>query len=347
VDSSAAAALLKEEGYQVTGVTMKIWEGESSTTPSLHHGCYGPEEAHDIEDARQVAEALKIPFHVLDLTQEYKAEVLDYFCEQYLSGRTPSPCVRCNQRVKFSALIQKAAESGIEFDFIASGHYARTGRDAAGRYLLKKAKDLDKDQTYFLAFLSQAQLKSLIFPLGTFNKTDVRKIAERYGLKVAEKADSQNFISGDYANVIKANFKPGPILDQEGRELGQHQGIHLYTIGQRKGLGIASQNSLYVTKIDAARNTIIVGEKSQIYKRKFEVTDLNWIGREGVKAPLRLKTRIRSTQEEADSLLTPLENGILLVEFDEPQPAITPGQAAVFYEGESVAGGGIISRVID
>jgi tRNA-specific 2-thiouridylase len=343
VDSSVAAALLKEQGYQVIGVTMKIWEGEASAPTSNHHGCYGPEEVHDIEDARQVAEALRIPFHILDLTREYKAEVLDYFSQEYLSGRTPSPCARCNQKVKFGALIKRAVDSGLEFNYIASGHYARTGQDSSGRYFLRKARDLDKDQTYFLTFLSQQQLGSMIFPLGELKKSEVRELAARFGLKVANKADSQNFISGNYAKVIPGRPHPGPILDEQGRHLGEHKGIHLYTIGQRKGLGISSIEPLYVTAIDFARNAIIVGEKSSIYRREFAVSELNWIDRNEAKSPMRLKTRIRSTHKEADSTLTPLEDGKLKVEFDQPQLAITPGQAAVFYDGDIVAGGGIIS----
>ncbi len=347
VDSSAAAALLVEQGYQVTGVTMKIWAGERQAASGLHHGCYGPEEIHDIEDARQVAKTLGIPLHVLDLTREYKTEVLDYFCEQYLSGRTPSPCVRCNQKIKFNALIKKAADSGLSYDFVASGHYARIDRHEQGRYLLRKARDLEKDQTYFLSYLSQSQLSSLLFPLGELLKSEVRKIAARWGMAVAEKPDSQNFISGDYSGLITEGAGPGPILDSDGRVLGQHRGIQFYTIGQRKGLGLSSHTTLYVTRIDAERNAVIVGKKDSIYRREFVVSEPNWIGIEGLHSPMRLKTRIRSTHKEADSTIVPLDEMKLRVTFDEAQLAITPGQVAVFYDGEYVLGGGLISGLSD
>jgi tRNA-specific 2-thiouridylase len=347
VDSSVAAALLVEQGYQVTGVTMKIWGGEPSQSPTAHHGCYGPEEAHDIEDAGAVARTLGIPFHVLDLTREYKAEVLDYFCSQYLSGRTPSPCVRCNQKIKFSALIKRAADSGLSFDRIASGHYARISRDSVGRFLLKKAVDRSKDQTYFLTYLSQAQLSALTFPLGELTKKEVREIAVRFGLPVARKPDSQNFISGDYADMISVESRPGPILDCEGKELGRHLGIHLYTVGQRKGLALSTAEVLYVTAIDPARNAIIVGPRSEVFRREFQVGDLNWIAVEQLAGPRRLKTRIRSSHPEADALVTPAGDSLVEVAFDEPQMAITPGQVAVFYDSHVVVGGGVISRVAD
>jgi tRNA-uridine 2-sulfurtransferase len=346
VDSSVAAALLKEQGYQVTGLTMKIWAGESSGTASLHHGCYGPEEATDIEDARKVAEKLDIPYHVIDMAGEYKTEVLDYFCREYLNGRTPSPCVRCNQKIKFGALIQRAAASGLEFDYIASGHYARINRSSSGRYQLKKALDPLKDQTYFLTYLSQDQLSSLMFPLGEITKSQVRDIAARFKLEVADKPDSQNFISGDYSEIIKVSDNPGPILDIQGKLLGQHKGIHFYTIGQRKGLGISSNQSLYVTDILPLKNTLVVGSRRELYSDEFIVSDINWIAIDRITLPLEVKTRIRSSQKEAPSTLTPLNDLTVRVKFKQPQMAITPGQAAVFYDGDVVVGGGIVQARI-
>ena len=204
VDSSVAAALLKEQGYAVTGVTMKIWGGKAAAEAPVHHGCYGPGEEEDIEDAGRVAQQLDIPFHVLDLTREYRSEVLDYFSREYLSGRTPNPCVRCNHNIKFGALIEKSRQSGLQFDAIASGHYARVEYDAQqSRYILKKAKDLTKDQSYFLSFLSQKQLAQLMLPLGGYTKTEVRAMAKRFGLHIAAKPDSQNFICGDYTSLIQ------------------------------------------------------------------------------------------------------------------------------------------------
>ena len=204
VDSSVAAALLKEKGYNVTGVTMKIWDGKTTAQGSTQHGCYGPGEEEDIEDARKVAQNLNIPFHVFDLTREYQSGVLDYFCSEYLSGRTPNPCIRCNPSIKFGALVDKARLSGIKFDFIASGHYAKVAYDdTRRRYVLKKAIDLTKDQTYFLAFLSQQQLSRLMLPLGDYTKIEIREMAKRLGLQVASKPDSQNFVCGDYTSIIQ------------------------------------------------------------------------------------------------------------------------------------------------
>ncbi len=341
VDSSVAAALLKEQGYSVTGVTMKIWEGEAQIGGGKHHGCYGPEEEGDIEDARHVAESLGIPFQVIDLTREYQTVVLDYFSQEYSSGRTPNPCVRCNYRIKFGALIEKARGTGLEFDFIASGHYARVEHDVS-RYLLKKARDLSKDQSYFLSFLSQEQLSHLVFPLGDLTKVEVRRIAARLGFQVADKPDSQNFISGDYCSVIKADAKPGPIIDKQGRILGRHHGIQNYTIGQRKGLGIAALEPIYVTGIDSVRNTIIVGGKKDIYQQEFSVSHLNWIAIPKLLKPAILNVRIRSAHKETEAEVSPMDAETVRVNFVEPQMAITAGQTAVFYDHDTVVGGGII-----
>ena len=347
VDSSVTAALLKEQGYQVTGVTMKIWGGEGLPKEGLHHGCYGPEEDEDIEDARRVCQLLDIPFQVIDLKGEYKSVVLDYFCSEYLSGRTPNPCVRCNQEIKFTALIEKARQSGIEFDFIASGHYARVQYDKnINRYLLKRAQDLTKDQSYFLSFLSQAQLSRLMFPLGGLTKVEVRAIASRFGLQVADKPDSQNFISGDYSSMIKVEAKPGPIMDKAGTILGQHRGIQFYTIGQHKGLGLSTPEPLYVTTINSAINTVIVGKKSDIYGDEFGASQLNWIAIPELDQPMAAKVKIRSSHKEARAVITPINKVSVQVKFEEPQMAITPGQVVVFYIEDTVLGGGIIERLI-
>jgi tRNA-uridine 2-sulfurtransferase len=343
VDSSAAAALLKEQGYQIAGVIMKIWGGESLPPEGRHHGCYGPDEAEDIEDARRVAQSLDIPFYVEDLTSEYKSVVLDYFCQAYLSGQTPNPCVRCNQKIKFGALIDKVRRAGRDFDFIASGHYARVEYDAGrSRYLLKKGKDSSKDQSYFLTFLSQEQLSLLKFPLGDMTKAEVRKEARRLNLPVSEKLDSQNFVSGDYTGMIPAEAKPGPIVNKAGKVLGQHRGIQFYTIGQRKGLGISGPDLLYVTGIDPQNNSVTVGERNDIFSAEFRVSDLNWIAIPGLNQPLNVKARIRSSHREAEAIITPLGDRQVQVKFTEPQMAVTPGQVAVFYDGDIVVGGGII-----
>jgi tRNA-uridine 2-sulfurtransferase len=345
VDSSVAAALLKEQGYSVTGIMMQIWGGAPASGISLHHGCYGPEEFEDIEDARRVAGALDIPFQLIDLREEYQNTVLDYFSQEYSCGRTPNPCVRCNHRIKFGALIEKARSLGLGFDFMASGHYARV-ESGGDRYLLKKARDLSKDQSYFLAFLDQGQLSRLIFPLGELTKVEVRRIAARFGLPVARKPDSQNFISGDYTDVISTQSPPGPILDREGRVLGRHRGIQHYTLGQRKGLGIASPNPLYVTALDPLANTITAGEKASIYQNKCVVGSLNWLAVSCTEGSLTAGVKVRSSHREAPAEITPLDSLRVAVHFREPQLALTPGQAAVFYREDVVLGGGIIEQVI-
>jgi tRNA-specific 2-thiouridylase len=345
VDSSVAAALLKEQGYEVIGVTMRIWDGESAVVEGSRHGCYGPGEREDIEDAQKVADILGIPLHIVDLTKEYKAEVLDYFCSEYLSGRTPNPCVRCNRRVKFDALLQKARESGIEFDYFATGHYARVEYDEGNnRYLLKKAKDLAKDQSYFLYALSQVQLSHSLFPVGGYKKDEVRKLAADFGLGVESKAESQNFASGGYSHLV-GSARSGPMLDRQGNMLGEHRGIQFYTIGQRKGMGISAAEPLYVTGIDAGRNAIIVGCKADVYGDELVASTLNWIEFDSLESPIEVKAKIRYRHREGDALVTPISSGEVNVKFAQPQMAITPGQSVVFYKGSVVVGGGTIERV--
>ena len=308
VDSSVAAALLKERGFHVTGVTMKLWAGPSAAVAGGRHGCYGPGEEEDIEDARQVAAKLGIPFLVIDLSAEYRAEVLDYFQREYRSGRTPNPCSRCNRSIKFGTLVKKAQESGT-FDYFATGHYAKVERrESDGRYLLRKGKDPGKDQSYFLALLSQDQLSHAVFPLGDYMKTEVRALAEKYDLPVAGKAESQDFVDTG-CDLEPGAGNPGPILDRQGRELGRHSGIANHTIGQRKGLGISSDRPLYVAEIDTARNAVIVGERSELFGSRLVATELNWIAREGLDSPIDVKARIRSRHKEAGAQVRPIRPG--------------------------------------
>ncbi len=344
VDSSVAAALLKEQGYQVSGVTMKIWDGEAFPVEEVRHGCYGPGEVEDIEDARKVSQTLGIGFHIFDLRQEYKAEVLDYFCHEYLSGRTPNPCLKCNHKVKFDALLRKAQDSGIEFDYFATGHYARVEYDKSKhRYLLKKARDLSKDQSYFISSLSQDQLGCSLFPIGNYSKEEVRKIASDFGLGVDNKPESQDFIAGGYSPLVEA-AQPGPILDKQGNTLGEHRGIPFYTIGQRKGLGISAKEPLYVTNINPEKNVIIVGSKEALYQDELIASGLNWIAIEELRRPTKVKARIRYLHQEAEATVTPLGEDKVYVKFKEPQMAVTPGQAVVFYRGDVVIGSGTIER---
>ncbi len=344
VDSSVAAALLKGQGHQVSGVTMRIWEGEALPREVRRHSCYGPDEEEDIEDARKVAQILGFPLYVLDLRQEYKTDVLDYFRREYLSGRTPNPCLRCNRAVKFGALISKAQESGIEFDYFATGHYAQVEYDESKRrYLLMKARDLGKDQTYFLSSLSQEQLSRSLFPIGNYAKEEVRKIASGFGLGVADKPESQDFVAGGYSSLVQP-APPGQIVDKQGNVLGKHQGIHSYTVGQRKGLGISAREPRYVTDIDPEENAVIVGSKEDLYADELIASGVNWIAIQRLEQPIKVKARIRYLHKEADATVTPLNEDNVYVKFEEPQIAITPGQAVVFYCGDVVVGAGTIER---
>lgn len=342
VDSSVAAALLNDRDFEVIGVTMRIWDGEFSTEVK-RHGCYGPGEQEDIEDTRRVAEILEIPLHIIDLREEYKTEVLDYFRYEYMQGRTPNPCVRCNRRIKFDALVKKVLEKQIEFDYFATGHYVRINyEESRGRYILKKAKDTRKDQSYFLFSLPQQQLSYSLFPLGDLTKEDVRKIARDRGIGVEDKQESQDFISGDYSTLIESSSRPGPILDGQGNILGQHRGIQYYTIGQRKRLGVASKEPLYVTIIEPERNAIMVGSKRELYGDELVASELSWMAVEKLDSPIDVRAKIRYHHSEAEARVTPLDKDKVRVEFHEPQMSITPGQAVVFYDGDVVVGGGTI-----
>ncbi|MBI4284191.1 MAG: tRNA 2-thiouridine(34) synthase MnmA, partial [Chloroflexi bacterium] len=325
-------------------VTMKIWGGEALPEEGSRHGCYGPGEAEDIEDARKVARTLGIDFYVFDLTQEYQTDVLDYFCHEYLSGRTPNPCLICNRKVKFDALLRKTRESGIEFDYVASGHYARVEYNQSNRrYLLKKARDLGKDQSYFIASLSQEQLGRLLFPIGDYTKEEVRKMAGDFGLSVSHKPESQDFSAGGYASLVAA-APPGPILDKQQNILGEHRGISHYTIGQRKGLDISAREPLYVTDIEPARNAIIVGTQEDVYGDELIASGLNWIAIAAVEQPMKVAARIRHHHRESEAVITPLNGDQVHVKFKEPQMAIAPGQAVVFYQEDVVVGAGTIER---
>jgi tRNA-uridine 2-sulfurtransferase len=344
VDSSVAAALLVSQGYRVTGVTMKIWDGLPASTPK-HHGCYGPGEETDIEDAREVTRRLGIPFYVIDLSSEYHAEIMDYVRREYLNGRTPNPCSFCNPRIKFGALVAKIAGKGIHFDYFATGHYARVEHDLSKkRYVLKKARDSGKDQSYFLTLLPRDQLAHTLFPLGGYLKTEVRKFALDFGLDVASKSDSQDFVPGGYESVMGLSI-PGPVLDRHGDEIGRHQGIAYYTVGQRRGLGISSEKPLYVTRLDPVKNAVIVGDLNEVYAGGFIVSNLNWLAIDSLSGSLEVKAKIRSRHEAAKAIVTPVDNDQAYVKFDEPQLAITPGQTAVFYDGDVVVGGGTIEEV--
>jgi tRNA-specific 2-thiouridylase len=352
VDSSVAAALLKQQGYEVIGVTMCFSLGakpvESQRSKPSCCGLSG------IEDARRVAYKLGIKHYVLNMARILQEKVIHDFCSEYLNGRTPNPCVRCNQFIKFDALLKKA--KSMKADFLATGHYARvveigSPKSKIRRYLLKKAKDLHKDQSYFLYRLNQKQLKSALFPLGNYSKTEVRKLAKEFALPVADKPASQEICflpevnyRGFLRTQAKLEIKPGPLLDLEGNILGYHKGVPFYTIGQREGLGIAKGYPLYVTKIDPKNNRITVGKREDVLKREFLLKHVHFILKP-IKKKIAVRVRIRYNHTEAPAEISPFGKTIK-VRFKKPQFAITPGQSAVFYERDKVLGGGLIDEVL-
>ena len=345
VDSAVAAALLQEAGHAVIGVSMKIWDGRPMAPESRRHACYGPDEAEDLRDAERVASHLGIPFHVLDLSAEYRHQILAECSRQYLSGRTPNPCVHCNRRIKFDLIPARLRDQGIDVDAFATGHYAIVQNDVPrGRFLLLRGRDRDKDQSYFLYQLTQDLLACALLPLGTRTKAEVRDRARALGLPVAEKAESQDFIAGGYDSIFDSPDEPGPILNESGEAVGRHGGIRHYTVGQRRGLGIAHAEALYVLAIDERRHAIIVGPAHSLYADALVAEALNWIAIPSLDTPRRVQARIRHRHEAADATLDPLPEGRARVRFDHPQRAIAPGQAVVFYEGEIVLGGGIIAK---
>lgn len=348
VDSSTAAWLLKREGYEVIGATM----------------CFGTPNRNDIganrccsfsnmEDARRVALQLGVPFYVFQLQEEFQKEVIDYFCEEYRKGRTPNPCIICNERLKFGSFWKRSMELGA--DYIATGHYARLEVDKkSGRVSLKRGLDRRKDQSYFLFSLKQHQLQHALFPLGTFLKEDVRRMAFEAGLNIHDKPESQEvcFISErSYHFFLSEKFKdsiaPGPILDRKGNILGRHKGIPFYTTGQRRGLGLATGKPLYVIGIEPEKNAILVGEEKEVYGSRFTVNSLNWIQSQEKVNPFECRVKIRYNHPGAEAILNPKGGEALEITFKTPQKAITPGQAAVFYDRDMVLGGGWIKEVIN
>lgn len=342
VDSSLAAALLKKAGFEVIGLTFKTWPKEECGA-SFGRTCCSLEA---ITRARAVAEDLKIPYYVYDFNEEFKREVIDYFCEEYLKGLTPNPCIICNEKIKFALLSEKARLLGISR--IATGHYSKVQFDN-NRFLLKEGKDKHRDQSYFLFSLSQEQLKKAVFPLGGFTKERTRLLAKRLKLKTYNTVSSQDicFIQDlHYGEYIKrktgVEIKRGQIVDKDGKVLGHHKGIPFYTIGQRRGLGIAYKKPLYVIGIDIEKNRLIVGEKEDILKRSLIANRLNWISIKEIGKPMRLEAKIRYNHKKAKAMVKRIGADLVRVDFDEPQGSPTPGQAAVFYDGDIVVGGGWI-----
>jgi len=350
VDSSVAALLLKEAGYSVVGVTLRLWVDPFSEehAGSEARGCCSLDA---VEDARRVAAVLDIPHYVLNMQEEFYDTVVRGFTAEYLKGRTPNPCVECNRFIKFSHLLQKA--NGLGINYIATGHYARIEYDPAGsRYKLLKGRDREKDQSYMLYVLKQEELASTFFPLGDRTKEQVREIAQKYGFKVAGKAESQEicFIpDNDYRSFMERRcpeaLRPGDIVSTDGQKLGRHRGIAFYTIGQRKGLGLTTSEPYYVVRIDAAKNRVVVGPVNEVFSSALLAEKLNFIGAVPIEPqPVEVKIRYRAPAVQA--VLRPPQNDRVRVDFKKAQKAVTPGQSAVFYRGEEVLGGGTIAEAI-
>lgn len=345
VDSSVTAAILAERGYRVIGVTMQIWPDLDPEEEIRQGGCCS---LAAVDDARRVAGILDIPYYVLNFRDVFADKVIDYFVAEYARGRTPNPCIACNRYIKFEQLMDRARALGA--DYLATGHYARVLKDG-DRYALARAVDEGKDQTYALYTLTQDQLARLLLPLGDYRKEDVRRRAAALGLPVADKPDSVEIcfvVQGKYGEFVAGwnpgAVTPGPILDRDGRLLGIHRGLPYYTVGQRRGLGIAGPHAYYVTDLDRERNAVIIGPEEALYRVEMEVSDVNYISGDAPAGPVPAEVKIRYAAEAAPALLEPLPDGRARVRFQRPQRAITPGQAAVFYQGDLVLGGGTIER---
>ena len=347
VDSSVAAALLVERGYDVVGVTMRVWPGARDEAPARFGACCGSEA---VDDARRVARTLGIPYYVLNMEAEFERAVVDRFADEYRRGRTPVPCVACNADLKFGSLLARAR--AWDASGVATGHYARVTRDdVTGRYLLWRGKDARKDQSDFLWPLTQSQLAAARFPVGDLDKADVRAYARRLGLVTADKPESQEICfvpDDDYRAFLRRRdptlFQPGPIVDAEGAVLGTHAGVAAYTIGQRKGLRLTTGAARYVVDIDAETNRVTVGASPDLERDRLTATSVNFIACEPPTEPLRVQARIRHSHRPAPASVRARGDGTAEVIFDEPQRAITPGQSVVWYRDHLVVGGGVISR---
>jgi tRNA-specific 2-thiouridylase len=344
VDSSATAALLLEQGYEVIGITLKLWPQDCVNR--AEDKCCGPQA---VTDARSVCHKLDIPYYLIDEAAEFQKHVIQYFADEYRAGRTPNPCVMCNQNLKFGRLIDRARQLGAQY--VATGHFARLETRADGRVLLKRGRDARKDQSYFLFSLRQDQLARAMFPLGEKTKSDTREVARHCRLKTADKEESMEICfvpDKDYGKFLQeanlARKHRGEIVDLHGQVLGHHDGIEFYTIGQRKGLGISSAQPFYVVELDAATNRLVVGDDSALERDEFVVDRCNWIPFDHPPANLEVTAKIRYNNSGTLATVTPSGNGSAKVKLHAPQRAITPGQAAVFYQDDLVVGGGWIVR---
>ena len=340
VDSSVAAYLLAREGYEVVGITMKLWDEDLSVGSNRSNGCCSLE---DVEDARRVCQIIGAPHYVMDFQKEFQEHVIDYFSSEYQKGRTPYPCLACNDKIKFDFLMRKADTLG--FDFVATGHYARLSRGSEGVRLLK-GLDNSKDQSYVLFNLRPSQISRLMLPVGWYDKVEIRQLAKDAGLPVADKPDSQDicFIpQGDYRSFLskELNPSPGEIVDSSGRVLGEHKGVEFFTVGQRRGLGLNSERPLFVINVDSESKRVVVGNAEELLEDSLWASDVNFISGRTPEGPIEVDAKIRYKSITSRALVD-YRAGWALVEFQESQRAITPGQAVVFYNGEEVLGGGFI-----
>jgi tRNA-specific 2-thiouridylase len=354
VDSSVAAALLVEQGYEVLGITMKIWSGSIAVPEGAKQACYGPDEAEDVAACESLCSALGIRYMAIDLTAEYEERVIEYFRREYLAGRTPNPCIVCNSELKFGFLIERAQELGLDFELFATGHYARIAIDAEGRARLRTASDEAKDQSYFLYRLGPEALSRVLFPLGELTKSEVRGEARRFGLEAAEKDESQDFIAGGDYSPLFADDPPegGEIVDAEGRVLGRHRGLPYYTIGQRRGLGIGAgaigagdAEPLYVVGLDPGRNRVIVGPNRGLFADGLVASDFRYYSTGRPETPRRGFAKIRQNHRAVPCSFELGAETDCVVRFDDSQRALAPGQSVVIYDEEGIVlGGGIIER---
>ncbi len=345
VDSAVAAAILKQQGHEVIGATMSIWgKDEYHNFEGHHNACFGPDEIINIEEAKKIAKKLDIPYYTVDCRSNYEKTVVENFRKEYLSGRTPNPCVWCNQNIKFGVFPSAAKKQGIIFDKFATGHYAQIS-EINGETCLKRGVDTKKDQTYFLYRLSKEQISNLILPLGGYLKEEIRKMAKEFDLGIANKPDSQDFYGGDYNELIGAPIKEGNIVDLDGKILGKHNGIWNFTVGQRRGIKISSTEPLYVISLNEKDNEVVVGTRDKTFNRSLIARNLNFQVNPKSFTGKSLTAKIRSAQLPKEATFRFIDENSIEIIFKEPQTSIAIGQSAVLYDGDFMLGGGIIEEV--